>query len=269
MCGWRRSLAAFHQVQLVTHEASQRQKLRWLFLTLTVRNCEGEELKSTIDHMMKSWNRLTKYKAFDSSVVGWFRSLEVTRNNDKKSEWNGTYHPHFHVLIAVSPSYFTRNYIKQNDWIKMWQKALKADYEPSVDIRAVKSKRDRKKEAELIDDLLEPENELIDGLLESTKYATKSKDFLIEGDESATDEAVRILDHALANRRLFAYGGLLKDIWNELRASDRLQDVEDENADLIHIEGTPTTCKCTACESDMVETFYRFATEQKQYLKAL
>ena len=49
---------------------------------------------------------------------------------------------HFHLLFVVEPQYFvsTRNkYLTKNDFSKMWQKALRVDYEPVVDIRIVKS----------------------------------------------------------------------------------------------------------------------------------
>ena len=48
-------------------------------------------------------------------------------------------HPHFHALLLVKPSYFTINYIKQGDWVEMWAKALRADYSPSVNVKAVKA----------------------------------------------------------------------------------------------------------------------------------
>ena len=47
-------------------------------------------------------------------------------------------HPHFHALLLVQSNYFTTNYIKQNDWVEMWQKALRVDYAPSVNVKAVK-----------------------------------------------------------------------------------------------------------------------------------
>ena len=48
-------------------------------------------------------------------------------------------HPHFHALLLVASSYFTINYIKQGDWVEMWAKALRADYLPSVNVKAVKA----------------------------------------------------------------------------------------------------------------------------------
>ena len=48
-------------------------------------------------------------------------------------------HPHFHALLLVKPSYFAKGYIKQSDWVEMWAKALRADYLPSVNVKAVKA----------------------------------------------------------------------------------------------------------------------------------
>ena len=36
------------------------------------------------------------------------------------------------------------NYIKQGDWVEMWAKALRADYLPSVNVKAVKATFRRK-----------------------------------------------------------------------------------------------------------------------------
>ena len=37
-----------------------------------------------------------------------------------------------------------RGYIKQGDWVEMWSKALRADYLPSVNVKAVKATLDEK-----------------------------------------------------------------------------------------------------------------------------
>lgn len=60
--------------------------------------------------------------------------MEVTRNWDNNSEWYGTYHPHFHILLAVPTNYFSKNYIKQSEWTDMWQRAMKLDYTPIVHV---------------------------------------------------------------------------------------------------------------------------------------
>ena len=48
-------------------------------------------------------------------------------------------HPHFHAMLLVKSTYFHGSYyIDQSAWIEMWMKAMRLDYIPQVDIRAVK-----------------------------------------------------------------------------------------------------------------------------------
>lgn len=293
MCSWRRSLLIAHQLKEVAHETVQRKPVRWLFLTLTVKNCDAADLQDTLSYMMKSWERLSRRKPFKNAVLGWFRGLEITRNT-----FEDTYHPHFHILLAVEPSYFTNKdkYLTKDDWADLWQKSLKVDYQPIVDIRRVKNKRDVSKEMAILEqkgvgigeDGIISESELAgSAVAELAKYATKADDFLVykeyrkkqEGkkvvlypdlnsglDEIKTDEVVNVLDSGLSRRRLVAYGGLLKEIWNELQEKGKVQDAEDDNADLVHVDGE-TNCKCSVCGSDMLEELYSWLPNLKNYVK--
>ena len=134
VCQWRRSLMWKSRLgEALPAIEKDYPKARWLYLTLTVKNCPITELRETIKLMNFGWKRLTQLKVFPA--IGFFKSLEVTKGND------GTAHPHFHVLMMVSSSYFQgATYIKQDKWVQMWKKAMRFDYDPSVDIRAVKSK---------------------------------------------------------------------------------------------------------------------------------
>ena len=54
-------------------------------------------------------------------------------------------HPHFHVFAVGETKLFQgQGYIKQGDWVEMWAKALRADYLPSVNVKAVKATLDEK-----------------------------------------------------------------------------------------------------------------------------
>ncbi|MFZ5063913.1 protein rep, partial [Escherichia coli] len=74
VCQWRRSLmwqARFYQ-SLPSIQQEQ-PKARWLFLTLTVRNCKVSELGDTLTAMNSAWNRLRLRKEF-KPVLGWVRT---------------------------------------------------------------------------------------------------------------------------------------------------------------------------------------------------
>lgn len=115
--------------------------MKWVFLTLAVRNVDGKDLKDTMDQMTTAWNQFAGYARFKKSIRGYFRALEVTRNWDRESEWYGTYHPHFHVLLAVLNSYFqAKYYITQSEWTDMWQRAMKLDYTLIVHVARFKPK---------------------------------------------------------------------------------------------------------------------------------
>lgn len=83
-------------------------------LTLTVPNCNGSNLKGTIDKMFKCFMRLNRYlngnlkiKNIDFSSYGYqgaLRSLEVTFKGD-------SYHPHIHAIIALEKNYKPQKYI--------------------------------------------------------------------------------------------------------------------------------------------------------------
>ncbi|MCV5958702.1 protein rep, partial [Escherichia coli] len=135
VCQWRRTLmwqARFYQAlpKIVADYPSS----RWLFLTLTVRNCEIGDLGETLTVMNAAFKRMEKRKEL-SPLQGWIRATEVTRGKD------GSAHPHFHCLLMVPSSWFSGvAYVKQSRWVELWRDCLRVNYEPNVDIRTVKTK---------------------------------------------------------------------------------------------------------------------------------
>lgn len=228
MCNWRRSLKIGYQNKQIVEEVNKQEKVRWLFLTLTIKNTVPERLPETLKTMFRAFNNLTKRKPFQKAVRGYFRALEVTKNRE-----TGEYHPHFHVLLCVVPSYFKKKdyYIKQSEWTSLWQQVMKLDYTPIVHIQRVKPKKN-------LDDLKDYENEFKKtieeqaALNEVSKYPVKDSD-VIQGNEVTDEniETVLALDNALAYKRLIGYGGILK----EMRAKLAMDDAED--GDLIKITG--------------------------------
>lgn len=194
VCQWRRSLMwkakAFKVLPLVVEAYP---KHRWLFLTLTVKNCKITELRQTLSWMNKSWQRLVQLKAFPA--IGWMRSTEVTRGKD------GSAHPHFHCLLLVPAGYFGKNYLKQAQWVELWKQCLRIDYTPVLDVQAVKQ---GVQPMSLIPELL--------------KYCVKESDLV--SDRSWFLELTR----QLMNTRAVSTGGVLKTY---------LKALEEEPEDLI------------------------------------
>ena len=203
MCSWRRSLKTYYTVQAIMKETLKEGKdYAYLMLTLTVQNCTPDALVDTLDLMMKGWNRLFRIPDVDKAVKGWYRGMEVTHNTQYGAKDFDTYHPHFHVLIAVNKSYFTdRDYISQARWTAAWQQALQVDYTPIVDVRRVKGNT-------------------MKAVAEVAKYACKESDYIIPDDWDLTVDTVRLLDAALHNRRFVAYGKEFKRLKKKLGLED-------------------------------------------------
>lgn len=209
MCQWRKSMKIFHEVSRVMDVVQQEHKnLVPLFLTLTVRNCPTDQLSETLDTIFKGWYRLTNHRKMQRIVRGWFRALEVTYNEDLD-----TFHPHLHAVIMVDRAYFQKNnadYMETADWVQMWRTAAKLDYDPVCDVRRVKGKRKK-------------------AIAEVAKYTLKDTDF-IKPAPDLTDTLVYFLSTGLKNRRLFAFGGILKNIAKQLGAESP------DEGDLIHVD---------------------------------
>lgn len=149
VCQWRRSKkwsARFFEA--LPRIFAENKNMRFIFLTLTVENCHISELRSTVQVMSKAWDKMSRRKKFPA--LGFVRSLEVTKEKNKYDKSGKRLlraarpdycHPHFHVLMAVESSYFSRNYLSKDDYAEMWQKALKVDYKPVCDVRIVKPKQ--------------------------------------------------------------------------------------------------------------------------------
>lgn len=209
MCQWRKSMKVFHQVSKVMDRAEQENKdIVPLFLTLTLKNCSGDDLKTTLDIVFKGWNLLWKQRKMERIAKGWFRALEVTYNKE-----SDTFHPHIHAVLVVDKGYFKgKDYMETVDWVQTWKKVLKLDYDPICDIRKIKNGKGKHK-----------------AVAEVAKYTLKDTDF-VHDDNELTDKLIEVLSTSLTGRRLFAFGGLLKQIAKQIGIEELAE------GDLVHID---------------------------------
>lgn len=207
-CNWRRARKLAIQSYEVL-EAIQRDKnVRYLFVTLTIKNPPIEHLSTTITHMNKAFKRMIEWKRLKKSVLGWSRILEYPPQKDNPA----MVHPHYHCLIAVPTSYFGRDkslYIKQSEWQSLWQKALKVDYAPSVDVRVIKANNGQ--------------DPIAKAVAEFAKYPLKSFDI-----KNLSVHQFKELVKQMSKKRAVAFGGILK----EYRKKLSLDSVED--GDLVY-----------------------------------
>ncbi len=216
VCQWRRSLmwqARFHQMlpKLLADQPSA----RFIFLTLTVRNCAIAELRDTITAMNSAWDRLSRRKIFPAT--GWVRSLEITRNAQ-----DGSAHPHFHVLMMVKPSYFKgKGYIKHEQWREMWRDALRIEYLPIVNVKTVSASAKHRADDE--------KSALTSAIVETLKYGVKEPDLL------ADQEWLIELTQQLHGLRSIAVGGLMRK-YIKADEPENLINTDEPESDLVALE---------------------------------
>lgn len=312
VCSWRRSLKIYsHAIKIFSYietDAEYQRNYSYLFLTLTVPNCSGDNLSSTIDLLMNAWKYLIERKEIKNIVKGWYRGLEITHNINKSSKSYNTYHPHFHCILVVDKSYLEqrkaeRGYITQKQWKMLWAESLRY-FVPKKQGKLQRHKRKKlgvvtgkrsltlneqkelikeyssrdylckaekenlingivKKKKLVVKNSLHPSdwlvyhsydslmlvtakrlmlqvdirtvktkgtNGLVNAVCEVTKYTVKENDYIIPYDWKLSQTAVSVLDDALANRRLVAWGGLLKNIHKKLNLDDEI------DGDLINVD---------------------------------
>ena len=240
ICTWRRSLKIFVQTNKIIRAMSEEKDYAYIILTMSAgERVKGEALEERINLMLGAWNRLLKYKPVEKVAKGWFRGLEIThdvqpkitkemyRANQKRRDYYDrhglkpgmdnpqydTYHPHFHCILAVNQSYFvSRDYLKQDEWIALWQRALKVDYNPDLRVERAKGKLDR-------------------AVSEVAKYTVKDGHYIVPTDWNLTKQTVALLDKVINKRRFVAYGGKMKEWHKKLHLDDS------EDGDLVNVDG--------------------------------
>ena len=222
ICSWVEAKRnAFKILELIMY-VREIEKKELVFMTLTVPNCKGEDLTVTIDKLNKSFKRLMETKRFKNICLGYIRKLEVTYNEEAN-----TYHPHFHIIMAVNKSYFTsRDYLKILDLLELWRKATKDESITQVDLKKVRMGS-------------------IKEVMEIATYTTKMKDLY------KNEEVFIILYGALRGRQIITYNGIFKDLC-------KLQ--EEKKLDVSNIKQlTDIQEKATK------EVSYKWKKEEKEY----
>lgn len=187
VCAWRRSLMyKARAYRVLPQVVADYPTARYLFVTLTLKNCPVTELKESILHLNKSFGRLARLKDFPA--IGYIKTVEVTRGR------RGDAHPHLHILMMVKASYFSTGYIKKKEWCAWWKRAAKVDYTPILDVQAVK-----------------PSDSPVGLLAEVIKYQTKPNDLIFSDREWFLEYTRQI-----KGTKAFALGGVFKEYFREL-----------------------------------------------------
>lgn len=182
VCNRRYAAAKWARMYQIANQIAQEKEYCFLFFTVTVKNVIPTQLSDSINHLMKSIDRLHKRAIFKNNVLGYFRSLEITFNEKTK-----TFHPHYHYLLCVHKTY-KENQTSTYEWRQAWEKSARLDYVSQIDIRYIDDKN------------------IAASVAEVAKYAVKISS-VIEQDT----ETIKTLLKAIKGRRLIAYGGIFKE----------------------------------------------------------
>lgn len=202
-CSFRRSHKAYANISSVMNFVQKFSDSRFIFLTLTVRNVPGEKLSLALNDMTDGFKRLISNRGMCRRFRGIIRTTEVTVNDDA-----GTFHPHFHCILAVGPDYFTDPdlYWTPEQWSSAWRRCLWLDYDPVVWVSRLYGSDG--------------------GIKEVSKYVVKPSS-LLDGPLLIVDERVLVLHQSLHGRRLLAYTGIFADARRALNIE------EEEDDDLL------------------------------------
>lgn len=201
-CNWLLSIRRTVDLFKCLEEPEHKNK-RFIFLTLTVKNCKADKLGETLDAMyegLRSWT-VQKNSFLRRRSVGMVKKLEITYNKRRQE-----FHPHFHILMEVEKEYFKnpKLYVSTKGYQEKWRETMGLSYEPVCHVEAVKDGD-------------------YNGLKETAKYSAKDADYGI------SIEVFRTFYKALKGRRLYTPQGTIKDTMKRLKMNcDTFDDTEKE-----------------------------------------
>lgn len=203
-CNWRRSRKLSIQTYDVLHHLLSTRKMRFLFITFTVKNPLLEDSRAMIQKMNKAFLKMMRWKRFKESILGFVKLLEIhpQRENDAFT------HPHFHVVFAVPTSYFDKKldlYITQAEWVTSWAAAMDVDYLPSVQVNVIHPNG-------------KGSGAIESSIAELIKYPFKATDLY----HYPVDKFIEF-DYQLRSLRRVSTGGIIKAVRKKLN----LDDIED------------------------------------------
>lgn len=209
MCNWRRARKYAIQNYKILKALEQKSKVRYIFATFTVKNPKLEDLRSSITAMNKAFLKMMRRKRVKDSVMGYIKAIEFPFQKGSKEYIN----LHIHTLLVVPAKYFDTKYnlyIKQNEWQELWRDVLGVDYDPSVDIRIIRPKKDG-------------DDPIASVVAETTKYPMKDMD-LSKLQKDNDWEIFKELVDQTRGLRLVSYGGILKKVRKILFGDEDIDD---------------------------------------------
>lgn len=191
-CAFLKARKLANEMKSVLEQIENQRKVSYIFLTLTIKNPPLTELRATLKKMSEAFKGLTKEEVFQKAIKGYIRAFEFLGDSTKEGEA----HPHIHAVLVVDKNNYFKGkyYIKQEQWAKLWQKHLKVDYLPQVNVQKIKTKNDEWKDSD-------------SAIFETIKYCVSPVSFT-----NMSEEDFALLYTQTKNIRQYNKGGLMKTI---------------------------------------------------------
>lgn len=248
ICSWRLSLQRIADMQRTLVELEKlAPDSKAVHVVLTVRNCSLQQLRDVLKQLSQGFTRMKKRKLFTDYIVGYCRSIEIT-----KSRKDGSYHPHIHCICIV-PAWYTKQ-ISYGDWVEMWRESCNLSYQPIVWAEHAYTPAPTAKYTEEYLDTYTSEAAK-EAIIEAIKYTLKP-DSLVE---TAQAGDVGDLAHAIKGLRMVSYGGLLKTARAAVGAADDEKDTEQLPALELNLDDESFNDRYIVC--------YRWASDTRSYVR--
>jgi plasmid rolling circle replication initiator protein Rep len=192
-CGANKARKDALELAILLEYINQKYGYRFIFLTLTAPNVYSYDLENELKDYYKSFERLFKRKPVKAICKGYIRKLEMTYNVNED-----TYHPHYHIILAVNGSYFddSRLYINQKEWLQLWRDCKRDQVITQVDVRAV------------------TQNNIAGAVEEMAKYIAKESNY------AYSIEVFRVFYKVLKGKRYFSFNGVFKEAHNKYKVGE-------------------------------------------------
>lgn len=261
MCGWRLSQQRFSEMIRCINlldETFRKEDVHCSMLTLTAKNVPIEKLADLLKKFSTAWYAITHRavmrprKKSPAPLIGWARSLEITRNKRTRE-----YHPHIHVLLfwrgkpQISGEF-------ASDLLMLWNREIEQDssiwhheeayIKPEVELEKEKS------------------TEYSESPIEAAKAAALEAAYYAIGSATLEDIPQRDIpafDAALKGIRMVGYGGCIKEARKLLNMTDDISEND-----------TAPAGECPKCGGNMLDMVLEFSNgrykkSNKKFIKEL
>jgi hypothetical protein len=115
LCPWCQRGRASRYLAELEPAVRENFKAKPALATFTQDDRPDESLSSAAERILRSYQKLSRRKAWRQTVRGGLRSVEVTRNMERRS-----WHVHIHVLVDT-------DYFPQADLLALWRECMTGD----------------------------------------------------------------------------------------------------------------------------------------------